>query len=360
MNVINYLRNNSLEKLYEDFKIVIIHHDFLPIFILNYDQIDSPKFDPIVMDCRGLVLDNNYNIVARSFERFFNYGEFPERDKNFNWNNVSVKSKEDGSLILLYYYGGSWRVNTRGSFGDMFVSSFMYTWKDLVDKIVGDGYEELDKSLTYVCELCTPYNKVVRSYDSNRLYNLAVFDKKSEIVYDKRHSFFHYPDVYNFSSIDEVCSYLDNNALVDPTFEGFVLMDDGGMRIKVKSKSYYNLHRKKNNGSFSVDFIVESVLKNEVGEILVYFPEYREIFDPVFDLVDDSIGLIYDLWEKNKDIELQKDFALAVIGSKLSSYVFLIRKLKIDNVTREKVRQIMVEFPEVMIKLYRDFLTKKS
>lgn len=355
MNVIEYLRNNSLEKLYDEFKIVIVHHDFLPIFILNYDQIDSPKSDPVVMDCRGLVLDRDYNVVARSFERFFNYGEFPERDKNFNWNNVSIRSKEDGSLILLYYYGGSWRVNTRGSFGEMYVG--MYTWKDLVNKIVGDGYEELDKNLTYVCELCTPYNKVVRSYEDNRLYNLAVFDNKNEVVYDKKHSFFHYPDVYNFINVEEVFSYLDNNSLVDPTFEGFVLRDDSGMRLKVKSKSYYNLHRVKNNGNFSVNFVVESVLKNELGEILVYFPEYRELFDGAISFIDGCIDLIYDLWEKNKNIELQKDFALAVIGSKFSSYLFLIRKLKIDNVTSEKIRQIMAQSPEIMIKLYKDDLS---
>lgn len=44
--------------------------------ILNYDQIESPKFDPIVKECRGLCLEiGTWNILARGFFRFFNIGE---------------------------------------------------------------------------------------------------------------------------------------------------------------------------------------------------------------------------------------------------------------------------------------------
>jgi hypothetical protein len=65
---------NSLSSLNENYGIKTTIRDDL--VILNYSQIDSPKKHPIVMECRGLVLEiPSYRIVARSFPRFFNWGE---------------------------------------------------------------------------------------------------------------------------------------------------------------------------------------------------------------------------------------------------------------------------------------------
>ena len=348
MNVIQYLKNSSLEKLSEEFSIVIKKHDALPIFILNYDQIDSPKDHPVVMECRSLVLDYDYNIVAKSFNRFFNYGEMPDFDKNFDWTNFSISSKEDGSLILIYYYNGSWRVNSRNSFGDGQVGSFGYAWRDLVDKIVGSGYDDLDKGLTYVCELCTPYNKVVRSYDSSRLYLLAVFEKDVEVSYDKSHHFFSYPNEYMFDSIIAINDWIEKNSSVDPSFEGFVLKDVNNMRLKIKSRSYFDLHRLKNNGILTPDFIIDSILRNETAEIFLYFPEYKEMFAPAIEFVDSAINEIQNLWDSTKDIFLQSEFASKVKSSEFSAYLFLIRKLQAKD-----IRSVIVSSPAVLLKVFK-------
>ena len=354
MHVIEYLRNNSLDSLYKEFNIVITHHDELPIYILNYNQINSPKTHPIVMECRGLVLDRDYNVVARSFRRFFNYNEIPEDDKKFDWNNFSARSKEDGSLILLYYYSGAWRVNTRNSFGEGRLQYFTdQSWKSIVDGIVGAGYNELYKGFTYVCELCSLDNKVVRSYTVPKLYCLGVFSTEGEICYDKKHNFFSYPDEHMFSSITAVSDWIEKNSSIDPTFEGFVLKDINGMRLKVKSKSYYNLHKAKNNGNFSVDFIIESILKNEVGEILVYFPEYKDLFESAIRFVDGCIDKIYDLWETVKTIESQKDFAAAVLGNEFSCYLFSVRKSCVGLLSKDTIRNTILYSPGTIIREYR-------
>lgn len=78
MKVQEWLRNNggNLELLEEQLGITHNVHEDGRV-ILNYSQIDSPKQNPIVMECRGLILDknNNWELVARSFPRFFNRGE---------------------------------------------------------------------------------------------------------------------------------------------------------------------------------------------------------------------------------------------------------------------------------------------
>lgn len=66
----------ALNKLNEELAIRVATHEWLPLVILNYDQLDSPKTHPIVRECRGLVLEmETWKVVARAFERFFNLGE---------------------------------------------------------------------------------------------------------------------------------------------------------------------------------------------------------------------------------------------------------------------------------------------
>lgn len=127
MLVQKYLREKSIElgsqaalsALTDEFAIrTALHPNGDPLVILNYSQIDSSKRHPLVQECRGLTLHlETWDVVARSFPRFFNYGECPDQDKKFDWNNFSAETKEDGSLILLYRFNNEWRVNTRGSFG---------------------------------------------------------------------------------------------------------------------------------------------------------------------------------------------------------------------------------------------------
>jgi tRNA splicing ligase len=64
------------------------------LVVLNYNQINSPKYDPIVMECRGLILDSkdSWKIVAKSFRRFFNYGEgdikYPDVSKGIVFDSL--------------------------------------------------------------------------------------------------------------------------------------------------------------------------------------------------------------------------------------------------------------------------------
>ena len=126
MKVLELLRSGTtLEDLQDKYGIRHTKHEDGRV-ILNYHQIDSykHKFDPIVRECRGLVTHvDGWPLIARAFERFFNLGEDLDGQKGFNWTNCVAQHKEDGSLIIVYYWNGSWHINTKGSFGDGEVSS---------------------------------------------------------------------------------------------------------------------------------------------------------------------------------------------------------------------------------------------
>ena len=73
--------------------------------MLNYNQIASPMAEVICQECRALLLEmGTWDVVSRSFFKFFNYGQ-PEAHP-VDWATARVQEKLDGSLICLYFHRG--------------------------------------------------------------------------------------------------------------------------------------------------------------------------------------------------------------------------------------------------------------
>lgn len=74
MEVQKYLEIHGLEKLKQEFSIVVT--DYPDRVVLNYSQIESPRFHIICDECRALILrKSDWSVMARSFDRFYNWGE---------------------------------------------------------------------------------------------------------------------------------------------------------------------------------------------------------------------------------------------------------------------------------------------
>lgn len=83
MKVIEFIKQNGtdaesieagLKALTEQFAISVKKVDDL--LVLNYNQIDSPKTHPYVIECRSLIMEaGTLKVVSRSFDRFFNIYE---------------------------------------------------------------------------------------------------------------------------------------------------------------------------------------------------------------------------------------------------------------------------------------------
>src|SRR5580704_18173365 len=103
LEIQKFLRSsNSIEDLESKFAIAAKRHNTYPNLVLfKYNQIDSPFSEQIVRECRGLILDeaNDWKIVNRSFDKFFNYGE--GHAANIDWDSAKCLEKMDGSLIQM-------------------------------------------------------------------------------------------------------------------------------------------------------------------------------------------------------------------------------------------------------------------
>lgn len=365
LQVQDYLKTHTLEELNTSLGIKSTVHPALPLVILNYSQIDSPKTDPIVRECRGLVLEvGTWNLVARAFSRFFNWGEVQEEMKLFDFSNCSTQTKEDGSLALIYRYRDEWRINTRGSFAEDPMQFQTFTWKEAIVQALGVANLQkvrLHPDYTYVCEFCSPWNKVVRRYTMPDLYLLSMFQGEYELSIDEcddawalRPDLLLRPQQFKFNNIEQVQEHLAKQAECDPTYEGVVIRDWQNFRWKVKSPTYLGLHRLKGEGDniFNPKHLLPFVLTGEKDELLTYFPECQSAYQDTEKKVQDAFAQLQAVWEQYYAIPSQKDFALAILGkTPFTGILFTLRKELGDKQTPEELKKLWRNSTQTIIKV---------
>ncbi len=335
----------ALESLNSELGIEYVVSPDEKLVILNYG-LKSPKLNPICIECRALTLEvGTWKVVAKGFNRFFNLGEALELNDKFDWSNFVAEEKIDGSLIILYKYKGTWRINTRRSFAQGQIKGFNGTWQDLFlsagGKTVFEALENpiidvLYENYTFVFELVSPYTQVVKLYDNPKLYLLNAFDRTTggnafktslNLVAD----YFEVlrPKVLKFDSVEHLLESVERLDSRDDGFEGYVCRDINNLRLKVKNKNYLVLHATKGNGNiFLTKYLVPYLcsMKADASEIVTYFPLVKDKLDKLTDLWYNLTCEIHDLWLRTKDIEAQRDFALTVKDYKFCTFLFRLRK----------------------------------
>ena len=308
--------------------------------VLNYDQINSPKMDIIVQECRGLILSlKDLSVISKAFNRFFNYGEADT--SSFNFEGSIIFDKIDGSLCPMYYhpYRKTWMMRTRGTaFGETFVGDTKFTFYKLAMEACGlpdltiFNKSSLDKNKTYIFELTSPENKVVTPYFDRRLHYLGSIDNRTneEVDYNQGYKYIvgfglraFKVNFYNFTNLDEVIKIVHK---MPPTQEGYVVLNKQFQRVKVKNPGYVALAHLHNNGAITNRRIIDIIANNETDEFLTYFPEQENRFNEIKKAKKNLFDSIEKVYEKIQNIENQKDFALEANKYNFSSVLFCLRR----------------------------------
>lgn len=310
------------------------HSQYPELVQLKYDQIESPMGDEIVQECRGLILDtsHDFQVVAWPFKKFFNYGE--GHAAPIDWSSAVVQEKLDGSLIILYWYKDAWNVATSGmpdALGE--VNGCDFTFEDLFWRVWKEkGYEVPDECyqhLTFMFELMTPYNRVVVRHPQNELKLIGVRDRGYGDEFFPGEGYgYDCVEYFPLTSMEEVLSTFKT---MDPlNQEGYVVVDSGFNRVKVKHPGYVALHHML--GTLSPKGILTVIMSGEYEEVLNAFPEWK----PEFDRLQSGFNRVrWDLEERYntfKGIPSQKDFAFSIKDSPGSGVLFNLRKGKIQSV----------------------------
>jgi RNA ligase len=124
------LNIEKIEQAIEDGWVTKRKHPEADLYILNYSpaaQIEFHWDKDTTMICRGLIVDDEWNVVARPFQKFFTIDQLTTlRNKVYHLYGLKFKTmfdgpfrvfdKLDGSLGVLYPVGDKVAVATRGSF----------------------------------------------------------------------------------------------------------------------------------------------------------------------------------------------------------------------------------------------------
>jgi hypothetical protein len=281
------------------------NHPTLPLAIYNYSRECqyNGMWDDITLNCRGLVLDTEGNVIAKPFPKFFNYEEHKPEDIPNEY--FEVYEKMDGSLGIFFYYEeelsderryniwfnnnyetgmerffdpnnlpdfddpyyeptpkvkGEWHMATRGSFtSEQAIKGMEIAKRYNYDKICVPGY-------TYLFEIIYPENRIVVDYGKEeRLVLLGVMNKRGEEFPYKEMVDGGWDIVMKYKTWGEDWETLKKEISKDN--EGYVIRFSGGMRMKIKGDEYVRLHRILTN--FSTKDIWELLRNNEPLESLL-------------------------------------------------------------------------------------------
>jgi hypothetical protein len=339
LEVQKYLRDGgTVEGLKTKYAINAIRHPHrMNLVLLKYDQLESPFAEEIVQERRGIILDefNDWDLVCYRFKKFFNHGE--GHAASIDWSSARVEEKVDGSLMTTYFYDGKWFVATSGSpDASGQVGDFPFTFKELFWNTFSDmGYrtEAMNPDLCYSFEMTSQYNRVVVRYTEPSLTLIGIHDPRWGNELDiSRIKEMKIVKTYDLTSFDQI---VDTFATIDPlSQEGYIVVDGQFNRVKMKNPAYVAIHHLKDG--FGFKRITEIVRTSEGSEFLTYFPEYEPQFTEVQTKYDALVSELEVLYASIKDIETQKDFALAVQAAKCRApgAMYSMRSGKVDSIKK--------------------------
>ncbi|HEY4329653.1 MAG TPA: T4 RnlA family RNA ligase [Phycisphaerae bacterium] len=329
MQTITHIRTHGIASLL-DLHITPRRHKVYPnLVMLKYHQVLSPMDNPIVQECRGLILDeaDDFRVISRPYDKFFNYGE--PLAAALDWPTARLYEKLDGSLMTLYFYDHKWHVASSGTpdaSGPVadhatltFADLFWNTWRDLKLQLPSDP------NLCHMFELLTPLNRiVVRQLASSIILhgtrNLTTMAEQHPEPIAHQYG---WPCVRQFplTTLKEILAATLNLNPMDA--EGYVVTDSHFHRLKIKNPRYVALAHIKDG--ITPRRIIELIQKNETAEVLTYFPELTSQIQSISQAITALAAELESDYAPIRDIPSQKDFAAAALKTRCSAALFNVR-----------------------------------
>lgn len=335
---------DKLNKYYEEGLLYKQIHPVLPLTIWNYSekcQYDG-KWDEVTLMCRGLVTDNEGNIVSRPFKKFFNM----EENKHTPTEEFEVYTKEDGSLGIFFHYNGEWVLATRGSFtsdqaikGREILKKYRMTLLSDKDVYEAIGYKNIE-DYTILGELVYKNNRIVVDYGDREDFILLGMINKidgSELDYDKLVKFGEILGMPVVKKYDGINDYSVLKSMVGDNEEGFVVKFSNGDKMKIKGEEYLRLHKIMTNLSTTAVWEVlangqsmDNLLKDVPDELYNKIKSYEKDLRYAFFSISEYCGKMHDgfRYGKYNDVDPEpskKEFAEFVmrnVKSGLQSVMF--------------------------------------
>lgn len=235
-NILYAVNKELLQQMIVERMVNVVKHPSENLFIYNYSakaQYDK-VWNDITLIARGLILDENLNIVSRPFRKFFNLNEHsPAEIPSLPF---IVQEKLDGSLGILYWINDKPFIATRGSFD----SKQAVHANTILHTEYRDTFEKIEKNKTYLFEIIYPENRIVVDYGcKDDLILLAIINNESGLD-EPLNNNPGFKTVAHYDGINDLEKIANLNW---ENKEGFVIKFENSFRVKIKFSEYIKLHR---------------------------------------------------------------------------------------------------------------------
>lgn len=320
---------HHLEDYYNKKLLIKQNHPDLPLTIWNYSPVVQYKclWDETTLMCRALVTDQDGNIIARSFNKFFNL----EEEKEIPNEPYEIYEKLDGSLIVVFWYNEELVVCSKGSFISEHATRARYLLENY-------DVSSLDTTKTYCFELVAPWNRIVCAYPKEELFLLAKFDTSGKEYPVDGYKNFPIVKKYNPIDINQIKQTISDDR------EGVVVKFVSGKRVKIKGNEYIRLHK-----------LVTGISENSILELL----KNNESLDSILDRVPDEFyrwakdvenkfknkyqEILTECENDYKELSTRKETALYFLKQKYPQVLFaLLDKKNVSNAIWKIIEQTVV------------------
>ena len=326
MKLYDLLNKDVLTEMIDKEYVNVTKHPQFPLYIYNYSKKCQLEhvWNEVTETCRGLIVDEDLNIIARPFKKFYNYEELLQMNAQIPDEEFEVYEKLDGSLGILYFWENKAYIATRGSFTS---SMALHATNVLNEKY---GVSLLEKSKTYLFEIIYPEDLHIVTYkDIDDIFLLAVIDNETGIDDDisKWNNVFKCTIKYDgFSDYTKI-----REAFSGKNREGFVIKFKCGFRMKLKFAEYWKLHFLKSG--FTEKQILQYLIdddKESIQKYLDMFDEEHQIYyNRIIDKFKEAYNSILDkVRMQYKEFDTDKEAAVYFNTCDYPHIMFCIRKGK--------------------------------
>jgi hypothetical protein len=338
---------------FENFGVVAQAHLGGRLWLFDYDQLAAHKhrMTDVVMESRGLVLcADTLDVVRRPFARFFNIGEAQAYEADIDYASLEVMEKADGSMVTLYFnkVTGHWQFGTRGT---AFAEGRDRVLGKLLPRILrgagldiepgSDAFDSLmsvlSQDVTYIFEFIGPENPHVTPYEQAELVLLGARRATGEeyppadvegllFVFQTLGLRVRAPRRYAMPlqleglsrsvQVEAIKAWVATAPEFKGLHEGIVCYDPvTGKRLKVKTPLYCAAHLQGGQRAvltISPARVAELIVNGDAEEFCLYFPALAVPVRVMAARVHAFVDGLAPLWQEVKDIDDQKEFAVAV------------------------------------------------
>lgn len=274
-------------KTLESKKLVVRQYSDLGLYLVKYNKNyileNNILLDEDMKKCRGLIMDNNNNVVcAPPFKaELLDYFALlnPEEQKNIVYEEFI-----DGTMINIFYYNG-WHISTRSCIGANCKWYSKRNFSDLFEDCKNFDIDQLNKDYCYNFVLKHPENRIVTKYDTSSIVLVGAYKIENnkplfldlQVVQKELNNInIEIPKRYTFENFQQAWAY--GNTMLNYDNQGIILKHNN-IRGRIINPHYNYVKNLRGNGRNIKYLYFELRKDNFIDEFLNYYPEHRELFN---------------------------------------------------------------------------------